>query len=187
MTTTRPSAPWRQMIFVSPEGRQEALWVEPVTGGAYRVLSPPVWMYGISMGSLVRASEGPNGLLAFEELVTPSEGGTVRVVVAPEGLPASELYLTRLVPAAQARGLSIGPATFFNPRLVVINVRKRAQWWPEVGELLDSLVRDGTIEQWEVADPDAYAAEGRNAQSEPVGEILMHQLPVVEERGSSNN
>jgi hypothetical protein len=144
-------------------------------------------MYGISIGSLVRAREGQDGLLAFDELVKPSEGATVRVVVAHESLSAGEFYRTRLIPAAQAHGLAIGPATYFNPRLVVVNIWKRAQWWPEVGELLDSMLRDGMIEQWEVADPDVYGSEGGKPQGEPLLEILMHQLPALEDRGRASN
>lgn len=173
------------MICVSPEGRQEALWVEPVGGTEYRVLNPPVWIYGVSIGSLVRASERQDGLLAYEELVKSSEGGTVRVI-APEGSPARDVYLSRLIPAARARGLEIGPATFFNPRLAAIHVRNRAEWWPEVGAFLDSLVRDGIIEQWEVADPDAYADEGVPPAA-PLGEVLMHQLPTVETKEQGSN
>lgn len=185
MSISSTSAAWRRMICVSPEGRQEALWVEPVGAGDYRVLNPPVWTYGVSVGSVVQASERSDGFLAFQRLVRASDGATVRVI-APDGIPARDVYLSRLIPAAQALGLDIGPATFFNPRLAAVHVQRRAEWWPEVGKFLDGLVRDGTIEQWEVADPDVYAADCVQREA-PMGEILMHQLPAVEVKNSESN
>lgn len=174
---TSPSAPWRRLICISPEGRREALWVEPSGNSTYRVLNPPVWAYGVSIGSLVRAAEAPDGYLSLEEVVAPSEGGTVRVV-APEGVLASDVYLKSIVPGAKERSLYVGPATFYNPRLAAIHVRNRGQWWPEVGEFLDALVRDGVIEQWEVADPDVYAADSPQQTAQEPGQILLHQLPA---------
>jgi len=166
------------MLFVSPEGREEALWVEEQSPNTYRVLSVPVWVYGISVGSIVEA-EPDNGLqLTCRRVVRDSPGGTVRFIV-PQGKVASEVYLMRVIPDAKRRSLYVGPATFFNPRLVAVHVHERKKWWPEVGGYLDTLVSEGVLEQWEVADPDQYAGEHRDDDSEPPsGKVLVHPLPV---------
>ena len=150
--------------------------MEPTANSTYRVLNPPVWAYGLSIGSIVRAAEAGDGYLRLEEVVAPSVGGTVRVIV-PKGMIAGDVYLQTIVPAARERGLKIGPATFYNPRLTAIHVQDRGQWWPAVGEFLDSLAKEGIIEQWEVADPDAYAPDGQHEPEPVIGQILLHQLP----------
>src|SRR5512138_1741108 len=121
---------WHQMLFVSPEGREEALWVEQQTSNTYRVLSVPVWFYGASVGSIVDAEPSHEPRLKFRRVVRESTGGTVRFIVPPGGPTASEIYLTRVIPDAKRLGLHIGPATFFNPRLVAVHVHQRAKWWP---------------------------------------------------------
>jgi hypothetical protein len=177
--TTAQAGTWHQMLFVSPEGREEALWVEEQNHNAYRVLSVPVWIYGISVGSLVEAESGDGSRLTFRRLMRDSPGGTVRFIVPP-GAIASEVYLARVIPDAKRLGLYIGPATFFNPRLVAVHVHERKQWWPEVGGYFDTLVSAGVVEQWEVADPDQYAGEPRvdEDMEPPNGKVLMHPLPV---------
>jgi hypothetical protein len=167
------------MRFVSPEGREEVLWVEQHEANAYRVLSVPVWIYGVSIGSIVAAAEDGSPL-KFGRLIRESPGGTVRFIV-PHGVRASEVYLSRVIPDAKRLSLYIGPATFFNPRLVAVHVHDRRKWWPEVGSFLDTLVREGVLEQWEVGDPDQYAAEhGGTEHTETAirGNELVHPLPV---------
>lgn len=180
MTAIQP-ATWHQMLFVSPEGREEALWVEQQSINTYRVLSVPVWLYGVSVGSIVEGQPGDDARLKFRRVVREAPGGTVRFIVPPGGRQASEVYLTRVIPDAKRLGLYIGPATFFNPRLVALHVHERGKWWPEVGGYLDRLVSEGVLEQWEVGDPDQYAAE-HNEESiekvEPGRKVLVHPLPV---------
>lgn len=169
------------MVFVSPEGREEALWVEQQSANTYRVLSVPVWLYGVSVGSIVEGESGDEAQLKFRRVVRDSPGGTVRFIVPSGGAKASELYLTRVIPDAKRLGLYIGPATFFNPRLVAVHVHERARWWPEVGGYFDQLVNEGVLEQWEVADPDQYAAdhdEETIEKVEPGGKVLVHPLPA---------
>lgn len=168
----------RRMIFVSPENRRESLWVEELGRGEFRVLSVPVWVYGISVGTVVAAVDLEQDPLSFQKVVRPSAGGTVRFV-APSGVVASELYKAHVVPDARQLGLFIGPATFFNPRLVAVHLRFRTNWWPEVGSYLDGLVNAGIVDEWEVADPDEYATDhpSESIVSGEFREVLMHPLP----------
>ncbi len=168
------------MLFVSPEGREEALWVEEEKRNTYRVLSVPVWIYGISVGSIVESEPGDGPHLVFRRVVRDSPGGTVRFIVPQGGIAASVVYLTRVIPDAKRLGLHIGPATFFNPRLVASHVHERKKWWPEVGGYLDALVGEGVLEQWEVGDPDQYAGEHQDGDSSesPPGKVLVHPLPI---------
>lgn len=171
----------QQIVFESPEGRREALWAETGLQGEYKVLSVPVWCYGVSVGSMVEAELDGNGRLRFSRNVKPSAGGTLRFMVPARGMTGKEVYLSRVVPDAMERGLHIGPATFFQPRLVAFHLRRREDWWPQVGSYLDHLVSLALIEQWEVADPDVYAAEhsaGSLERVDPNRPVLEHQLPV---------
>jgi len=174
------------MLFISPEGRKEALWVEEHGRDRYRWLSVPVWAYGVSVGSIVEAFEPrPGYRRECRQIVRDSAGGTVRVIVA-SGRLASEVYRMRVIPDAKRLGLYVGPATFFNPRLVAVHVHEREKWWPEVGGYLDMLVEEGVLEQWEVADPDQYASEhqNHNESDTPSESVLEHPLPVdgIEDR-----
>lgn len=168
------------MLFVSPEGREEALWVEEHGRNTYRVLSVPVWIYGISVGSIVEAEPGGGPRLTSRRVVRDSPGGTVRFIVPSGGTAASEVYLIRVIPDAKRLGLYIGPATFFNPRLVAVHVHDRADWWPKVGGYFDTLVSEGVLEQWEVGDPDQYAGEheANDAGDRLSGNVLVHPLPI---------
>jgi hypothetical protein len=161
------------MLCVSPEGRQEALWVEEHASNLFRVLSVPVWLYGISKGSIVEADQSDASQLRFVRVWRDSDGGTVRFVV-PKGNVASDVYLSRVIPDALREGLFIGPATFFNPRLVSVHVHSRFDWWPKVGSYLDALVAEGVLEAWEIGDPDQYASE-----HQPVGDALVKQSSVL--------
>jgi len=181
MTATRNDT-WHQMLLVSPEGREEVLWVAQVGQNTFRVLSVPVWIYGLSVGSVVEAShQAQSGSpLKFGRLLRESPGGTVRFIV-PTGVRASDIYLSRVIPDAKRLGLYIGPATFYNPRLVAVHVHDRRKWWPEVGGYLDGLVQEGVLEQWEVGDPDQYAADHEEStleKVEPGSSVLVHPLPV---------
>lgn len=151
----------------------------------YRILSVPVWSYRISVGSEIRAAVDETGVLRFQELARPSPGATVRLIV-PAGAVASQVYLQHVIPQARKEGMAIGPATFFNPRLVAIHVHARSEWWPKMGEFLNRLIADGIGEQWEVADPDEYGvASGLPPQSE--GPVLMHPLPADDTEASYLN
>jgi len=167
---------WRQMRFRAADGHAEVLWVQP-EGESYRVLNVPVWLYGISVGSLVRGGAGERWL-EFEELIEPSPGATVRLYVPDDAplLPASRLYRERILPDCRVHGIGVGPATFFDPAVVAIHVRDRADWDTRVAEYLNRLIDEGVIEFWEVGDPDAYPPE----EPEEPGEYreLIHERPA---------
>lgn len=167
-----------RMHAVSPEGRREALWVERVSVDSYRLLSVPVWVYGLSRGTLVACRPSDGDDLVFARVLRESPGATVRFIV-PEDRKASAVYLSEVLPRAGAEGMFVGPATFFNPRLVAMNIHTRADWWPTVGTFLDALVEQGVLEQWEVADPDEYASEhATEVRVEVANTILAHPFPV---------
>lgn len=168
-----------QMVFTSPEGRREALWVEDHSHHTYRVLSVPIWVYGISVGTIVTAQQSDDlGFeLQFDTVVAISPRGTIRFIVAP-GMRAKQVYIDRVLPDAAHLNLFVGPATFLHPRVVAMSLYQRDKWWPDVGSYLDDLVRQDVLEQWEVADPDAHASESAPAPVDPQPKILVHQLPV---------
>lgn len=176
---------WHQMLFVSPEGRKEALWVEQLAHNEYRVLSVPVWIYGVSVGSIVESEAGDSPQLVFRRVIQPGAGGTVRFIVPRRGTRASQIYLTRVIPDSKRLGLKIGPATFFNPRLVAVHLHERQKWWPEFGGYLDTLVSEGVLEQWEVGDPDTYNGDDDVIEqvTEADTKTLVHPLPVDEALG----
>ena len=166
-----------QMRFVSPEGRGEVVWVEEQKPGEYRILNVPVWIYGISVGTLVHGHASPRGLLEPSDVKTPSPGATVRLVV-PRGAQASDVYLQRIVPDARKMGIGIGPATFFDPRLVAIHVHFRDRLWPDFASYLADLVEEGLLQEWEVGDPSEDQASAQVRREAPVGDDLVHPLPV---------
>jgi hypothetical protein len=92
-------------------GREEVLWVEQRGHNAFSVLSVPVWIYGVSVGSIVGASDQRGSPLIFGRALRASPGGTVRFIV-PRGVRASDVYLSRVIPDAKRLGIFIGPATF---------------------------------------------------------------------------
>ena len=179
--TESPEQLWRQMRFVSPEGRVEVLWVEPVaepdTGATpgYRILSVPVWLYDVSVGTLVEGREGAGGRLEFVRVLEAARGGTVRLVTPPGHSLASRLYLDRVLADCQARNLGIGPATFFDPRLVAIHVHD----WETDHEVLLSYLAEltaaGQVQEWELGDP-AVPSDEPPQPARP-GAGLVHPRP----------
>lgn len=169
----------RQMRFISPEGRGEILWVEEQPSGFFRVLNVPVWVYGISLGTLVSAKPPTGDLLEYGALIEPSPGGTVRCIV-PRGSLASQAYLTRVVPEVKQLGIGIGPATFLDPRMVAIHLHVKESWWPTFGEYLNQLVEASVLQEWEVGDPDEYADEQAEELKPWTGRDLVHPQPVTD-------
>ena len=148
-----------QIQFRATDGHREVLWARP-EDEHYRVLNVPVWLYGISVGTLVSATVGERWL-EFAEVVTPSTGGTVRLFVPDEAplTPASRFYLEQVLPECRERHLRIGPATFFDPLVVAVHIHDREQWSQEYALYFDDLVARGSVSFWEVGDPDAYPPE----------------------------
>lgn len=143
-----------QVRFRAADGHREVLWTQP-DGAYYRVLNVPVWLYGISVGTLVSVTVG-EPWKEFSEIITPSTGGTVRLFVPDEAplIPASRFYLEQMLPECRERRLAIGPATFFDPLVVAVHIRHRDQWNQAYAKYLDDLVARGSIRFWEVGDPD---------------------------------
>lgn len=161
-----------QVDFTSPEGRKERLWAESSGIGQARILSVPVWNYGLSVGTVVDLTAVPPRIIGI------SKGATLRFL-ASEGSSGKAVYLSRVLIDLQKLGYGAGPATFFGPRLVAMNVHIRSDWWPGIGTYLGQLVAQGVVEQWEAADPD----QGANDDDEPTTEtiankVLVHPLPV---------
>jgi hypothetical protein len=161
-----------QVDFVSPEGRKERLWAEANDANQACILSVPVWIYGVSAGSIVRKEPGTIN----PEVIRLSPGATVRFLVS-EGRSGKDVYLSRVVPDLRKLKLGVGPATFFGPRLVALHVHERETWWPEIGTYLDGLIEEGLIEQWEAGDPDQGAVAEIGAQHAHES-VLEHPLPV---------
>lgn len=164
----------RQIAFRAPNNRTEILWAQHYAGNEYRLLNVPVWTYGVSVGSLFRARERPDGVLSFVDIVEPSPGATVRVLVGGDP-QASDVYLKQLGPRAQDAGFSIGPATFFDPMMIAIHVKDRSQWG-DFGEFLNTLIEEEIIDQWETGDPDEYADQA--GEEEDIGSELVYPEPI---------
>lgn len=172
---------WRQIRFVSPEGRVEVLWAESAADSAstYRILNAPVWVYNISIGTIVEGRGPDDRILDFVHVLDRSAGGTVRIIALREGAEASRLYLERILADCQRRGIPVGPATFFNPRLVAIHVPDWQRSHDALFEYLEELAAAGDIQEWESADP----AEPSDEPPEPArpGPALVHPRPTPPE------
>ena len=168
---------WKQMRFMPSDGRAEVLWVQPEAEGTYRVLNVPVWQYGVSVGSRVKARDGERWL-EFDGVVEESPGATVRLYLPSESpiSPASRLYRERILPDCRDRGVGIGPATFFDPALVAIHIQERSDWNTRFAEYLDALTNEGLLQLWEVGDPDAYPPDEPEECSEH--DVLIHPRPT---------
>jgi hypothetical protein len=165
------------MRFVSPEGRVEILWVDPVSDvpSTYRNLNVPVWVYDISVGTVVEGRSGETGYIEFVRVVKEALGGTVRVITASDDRMASHLYLDRILADCQERRIMIGPATFFDPAMVAIHVQDWEQYHEPLLAYLDELRAAGEIQEYEVGDP----AEPSDEPQEPArtGSDLIHPPP----------
>jgi hypothetical protein len=167
------------MRFQAPDGHREVLWVERNSDDAYRVLNVPVWLYGISVGTIVRGREGDEWL-EYHGTVAPSPGATVRIYL-PDGAalaPASRVYLERIFPDCSKSRLLIGPATFFDPLVVAIHLRNRDDWDGAAAAYFDQLIVEGVAMLWEIGDPDMYPSEEPDV--EELSEELVHPRPSSE-------
>lgn len=160
-------------VRTSDNGR-EVLWAE-VAADRIRVVSVPVFAYGVSRGSLVAAVPGDRTLL-FTKTVFDSRGATLRAYVAG-ALKASSVYLNTIVPEAKEAHLQIGPATFFDPEIAAIHVASRGEL-PKVATYFDDLVRRGLLRFWEYGDPVNSAEEPDEEAHAPDPWELVHPLPV---------
>jgi len=108
------------MTFRDPDGLCEILWVERVHEDAFVVLNVPVFIFGVSLGTVVqgmnatqRTEDGQPVELRVRRVLRASRGGTVRVIL-PAGMLASHWYTAHFLPHLRQRGgLWVGPATFY--------------------------------------------------------------------------
>jgi hypothetical protein len=139
-----------KMLFDAPRGRAEWLWVAKTGQREFRVLTVPIWVYGISVGTLV-TGRIVGSRLHFNDLAEPSPGGTCRILTQA-GQVASELYLNIVGPKLAAEGVSVGPASFYDPAIVGVHFKNRARV-EMLRAVLNEFEADSAFETWELADP----------------------------------
>ena len=130
----------------------EALRAVPTGDGAYRILSVPVFVYGISRGTVVSADAGDRERLQLAGIRAPSPGATIRAWIAPTTTPkhVDDDYFN----GPLARSLGLGPATLFEPTTVAIHLADRRRM-ADATRYLDGLIRLGVLTGWEFGDPGA--------------------------------
>jgi hypothetical protein len=165
----------RRMVTVpAPDNGNEVVWAEYQSKDLYRVLSVPVFAYGISRGTQLAVHEQLDGdRLLLDRIVEPSMGATVRCYVNDRAI-ASRVYLEQMVPFGIKNGIAFGPATFFDPEIVAIHIHSRANW-QAVGRYCDELTRMQILKFWELADPDGGVATDEQCTVEPW--VVIHQPP----------
>ena len=155
-----------QLLVEVPESDHgiEVVRATRVTEGGYRVLSVPVFLYGLSRGAVVDAEPGPRGRLQFRRIRHASPGATVRCHVSP-ATTARQVYEDHL-DGTFARRLGLGPVSLFDPAIIAVHVRDRGRL-PAVAEYLDRLVLEGLLRSWELADPGAPVGAQADPEAQP--------------------
>jgi len=166
----------RQMVFVSPEGRKEVLWVAAAGENQWRVLNVPVWQYGISYGTIVSGRPDRGDRLRFGQVSEPSTGATVRAVV-PRPRVARDVYHSIIQPGIVSEGTGVGPATHYDPPLVAFHLHDRTAVQGKVAAYLDGLMNEGIITHWEIGDPELEPEETPDGPVEERIDELVHQRP----------
>lgn len=155
-----------QLLIEVPRGERgiEVLRALPVTGGAYRVLSVPVFVYGVSRDSVIVASPGPRGRLCFAGVRTPSPGATIRASVNPATTPrhVDDDYFKGPI----GRRLGLGPATLLEPTTIAVHLRDRGRM-VDATRYLDGLIRLGVLTGWEFGDPGAPSENEEDLVAQP--------------------
>ena len=158
-------------------GETEVLWAVEAGEDLWRVLSPPVFAYGLSRDAIMGGTPNEDGVVLNPIHVERSPGATIRLVTnAP--IRASALYRDRVVPELRDRGVRVGPATFFDPRMVSIHVPSFETQEAAVWAYFDELERTGAINLWDLADPyryDPIPPDQANSHSE---NRLVHKRPT---------
>lgn len=155
-----------QILIEVPVGARgiEVLRAVASSDGAYRILSVPVLVYGISRDSVVIAQAGRRGWLQFGGVRIVSPGATIRAWVSPTTTPkhVDDDYFK----GAIARNLGLGPATLLEPTTVAIHLGDRARM-KDATLYLDGLIRTGVLTGWEFADPGAPATADEDPLATP--------------------
>lgn len=142
-----------QIRALTEDNGEEWMWAEPVEPGGYRLLSVPVFAYGLSRGTIVDGeASGEDGALTVARVRTPSPGATMRIYLADD-TKAGDFYSGAFISAAAQRGLSVGPATLLEPSVIALHIRDRGAW-QAVAKLMDGIVSNGQAKFWELGDPD---------------------------------
>lgn len=143
-----------QIRYATSDNGEELLWAEPLATGLYRILSVPVFVYGVSRGSVVevRAPASATEVRAASRVAQESPSATVRLY-ADDRFEAGRLYLEEVAERVRERGVSVGPATILDPSIVAINVTVRSEW-ERFAAVLDDLVATKHARFWELGDPD---------------------------------
>ena len=164
------------LAVAAPDNGTEVLWCEADGPNTCRIVSVPVFAFGMSVGTLVRAEANHPRRLQLKEVLAPSGGATVRCYVS-HGALASSVYKEEILPAMTAAGLAVGPATFLDPDVVAMHIRRR-QDLVSVGGELDGIANQGRVRFWELADPsDSHEHEAEDGAPGDPWE-LVHELPV---------
>jgi hypothetical protein len=163
----------RLIELKAPDNCTEVLWGEG-SSAVYRILSVPVFAYGVSRGSLL-FTEAHGERLAAVRVLESSPGATIRAYVA-DSTSAHEVYSTIIQPNSTEQQLSLGPATLFDPQIVAVHVRDRSAMLP-VRHYFDQLVRQSIIRFWEFGDPVPYPPTEPDGPEDDPWE-LVHPLPV---------
>lgn len=163
-----------QIEVPTDDNGTEVLWAV-AAGVAYRIISVPVFAYGLSLGTEVAARPSPrSGRLALDHPTRVSLGATVRCYAAPPSA-VRELYAPLLLKDLERLGINAGPATLFEPTIVAINLVKRSQI-TGAARYFDALVGDGILESWETGDPATPPNMETGTEASDPWE-LVHPLP----------
>lgn len=143
-----------QVRCSTSDNGEEILWAEPIATGLYRILSVPVFVYGVSRESVVevRAPGAPTETLVASRVAQESPSATVRLY-ADDRCKAGTLYREEVAGRARKLGVRVGPATILDPGIVAINVAVRSEW-RLLARVLDDLVATKHARFWELGDPD---------------------------------
>ena len=174
----------RQMVFVSPEGRKEVLWVGALGGNRWRILNVPVWQYGVSYGTIVTARSDRGDRLRFDQVSEPSKGATVRAIV-PKPKVARDVYHSIIQPGIARVGTGVGPTTHYDPPLVAFHVHDRVAVQGKLAAYLDDLANQGIITHWEIGDPESPSEEAPDESLEERTDELVHERPPLPARARS--
>jgi hypothetical protein len=172
MTSTNQSRELKLIEVAVPDNGKEVLWADAV-GQALRIVSVPVFAYGVSHGTLVSV-DASGDRLKLDRVLRASPGATIRCY-AVKTLQAHDVYYHSILPDTAKNRLSLGPATLFDPEVVAIHDLKRSELG-SISNYLDSLVRQMILRFWEVSDPTPELSEGEDKSDEPWE--LVHPLPA---------
>ena len=110
-----------KIVLRGADGEVETLWADPADApDAYALDNVPWFAYGVSLGDVVEARPGPDGMLELARVLRKSGNRTLRVILdvaAPGGEWTADSR--RLVDDIRERGAAIES---MNRRLVAVTV-----------------------------------------------------------------